>query len=234
MANQTSLGGPIIWGRPTFYRVPARTSGERVFQVLAAIFLVPVTIGGLIAALGLVIYIGSGVSDVQGLSDKKASAVEGLRTVSAQREALLPEPSIVARTGLTEVSRTSWITCHLQGIGQGLGTTNYVQVCYLTQNIYLDAGRATAEQLPWSAGGISPRGCRQDIHVKGVEESIILYPADCAREPIPSDAMAVEGATPGLGSSVVSVRSSYHFTYDLGCKPFSLSCDEPVPEPIRI
>lgn len=234
MVNQTNVGGPINWVPPTFYRVPARTSGERVLQVLAAIFLVPVAIVALIAALGVVIYVASGVSDAQMLSDRKTSAVEGLRTVSAQREALLPEPAIVARTGLNEISRTSWITCRLQGTGPGLGTTDYRQSCYLTQYIYLDAGRATAEQLPWAAGGISPRGCGPGIYVKGAEESITLYPAACSRRPIPGDAMAVEGAMPGLGSSVVSVGSSYDFSFDLGCKPFSLFCDEPVSEPIRI
>jgi hypothetical protein len=196
--------------------------------------LVPLMIGVVIAALGVLLYLSNGSGDMQGLNDKKTSTVEGLRRVSSQRETLLAEPAIIARIGLKELSRTSWITCDVMGSGLGLGSTQYDQTCYLTRYIYLDPGSSTPDQMPWAVGRSYPRGCARGIDAQGVEEPITYFPVGCAREQVPVDAMAVEGTIPDLRSAVVSVQSDYYFTFNLGCKPFSLLCDAPISEPIRI
>jgi hypothetical protein len=214
------------------YRVPERSAGSRALGCLAAILLVPL----MLAALGIALYVETGVSTAQQLSETKKATVQELLMVSEQRETLLPEPTIIARIGLKELSRISWISCKVSGRGLGLGTTQYDQTCYLTRYIYLDPGpgRTSAEQFDWAAGRTSSYGCEQRVSPRGVEESIVFYPDDCARASAPSEAMATQGDVPGLGSPVVSVRSFYDFDFYLGCKAFSILCDSPVSEPIRI
>lgn len=183
------------------------------------------------------LYLSTNLLTAQRLSETKDATVAELRRVSSQRDALLPEPAIVSRTHLKELSRTSWITCDVEGRGPGWGTTEYQRTCYLTRYIYLDPGPGPtkAEELDWAAGGyISHYGCHQSISLRAVNESISIYAADCPRVPTPRDAMAIEGQTPGLGIPVVTIGSSYYFMFSLGCRPFSLICDEPVSEPIRI
>jgi hypothetical protein len=111
-----------------------------------------------------------------------------------------------------------------------------VQVCRISRDIYLDpgAGVTAVKQLTWVNGRTYPFGCTDEIYQMGVDERLTFYPSLCVREAAAPGAMAPQGESPAISRPVVSVRSEYWFMIKLGCKPFSILCEAPFWDPVRI